>query len=96
MSAKSEIEQCIGRNECPVCHLARTGLVAPRRALQEHLKRSKDPAHVMWRERHYKYYFQHGGKMTERTVSVQDIINSVHYIYGKEWAHKCEEALCVV
>jgi hypothetical protein len=96
MNAESEIEHCIARNECPVCHLARAGLIAPRRALQEHLKRSKDPAHIMWRERHYKHYFQHGGKMTERIVSVQDVIKSVQCAYGEEWAHRCEKALCVV
>lgn len=91
----NDVSVCISNNICPVCHMTRSGLVAPRRALQEHLKRSKDKQHVMWREQHYKNYFHHGGDMSSRAVTAADVIKSVQTTFGEEWAKKCEQVLYV-
>jgi hypothetical protein len=83
----ADCSECISRNECPVCHVARKGLLNPRKALQEHLRRATDAAHKMWFEASYKQYFVHGGDKIHRPpVSEKTIKEAIRATYGEEWA----------
>lgn len=79
----------ISRNECPLCKNGpRKAKVCPRRALQEHIRSSKDKAHIMWREQHYAAHFKHGGKMSEQAVTTADVIEAVQKSFGIDWAQR--------
>jgi hypothetical protein len=79
--------ECIARNECPVCHVPRRGVLDPRKALQEHLRRATDAEHKMWFEAHYKACFPHGGnKIGRPAVTEERIKQAIRTTYGEEWA----------
>jgi hypothetical protein len=80
----------IAAHTCPVCKVARTGLVDPRRSLMEHLRRlsKTDAAHKMWKEKHFDSYFRHGGNRSNKTVSAEEVVHSVQITFGDEWAQR--------
>jgi hypothetical protein len=71
---------------CPVCKAPRRALINPRRALQEHIRASKDPAHAMWRRQHYDTFFKRGGDMKTAAVSEEAVIGAVRAAFGDQWA----------
>lgn len=77
-------------NTCPICRNGpRKGKINPRRALQEHIRSSRNPAHIMWKQRHYARHFKHGGAKTPETeVTAQDVIDAVKSAFGEQWAAK--------
>jgi hypothetical protein len=85
--------ECIAHHQCPVCHYgAKTSCMNARKALQEHIRRSSDPLHRMWREVFYRKYYPHGGNMiTNREPCADDIITAIKRVYGDQWGSKCEE-----
>jgi hypothetical protein len=80
----------IEQNECPVCKNGpRKGKINPRRALQEHLRSSADPAHLMWKQQHYAQHFKHGGATTPKAeVTAQVVVEAIRCTFGEQWAQK--------
>lgn len=80
----------IRENTCPVCHVKRTGVVNPRRALIEHLRRMSItcPGHRMWYLEHFATYFKHGGNRVQDKVTAEHLIRSIRTAFGDEWANK--------
>ena len=70
--------------------VARTGLVDPKRALVEHLKRlsKTDAAHSMWKKQHFATHFRHVGNTITRTVSAEDVVHSIQVTFGDERAQR--------
>jgi hypothetical protein len=81
---------CIARNECPICkNGSRAGKVNPRRALQEHLRRSKVAKHKLWYTQHYSRHFVRGGDMTPKhETTADDIKAAIKHSFGNEWADR--------
>lgn len=81
--------ELIAADTCPVCKKARVGHVNRRRALQEHIRRAKDPAHTIWFMQHYKTHFIHGGERRELLPPTeQDILAAIEIGFGIEWAQR--------
>lgn len=80
--------ELIARDICPVCMVPRRGRLNPRRALQEHIRASKDPAHIMWRGAHYNHHFKRGGDMYTRRVDECTIKDAVRRSFGEEWSQR--------
>jgi hypothetical protein len=80
----------IERNECPLCKNGpRKGKINPRRALQEHLRSSTDPAHLMWKHQHYAHHFKHGGaRTTAAEVTAESVIEAVKFAFGAKWSSR--------
>ena len=87
-TAASDVNDKLQQGICPVCNIARKGEVNKRRALQEHLRRSKDSAHVMWYQSQYKKYFQHGGDRSAEQVTEAKVREAIHRAFGDEWAKR--------
>jgi hypothetical protein len=86
--AKSDAE-LIDENLCPVCMVPRrTKRCEPRRALMAHILSRRDPAHVLWREAHYKDYFKHGGDRSPvaREITARDLKEAVRAAFGERAA----------
>lgn len=59
--------ECVAKYVCPICRdSVKRGTTNHRRGLQEHLRRSKDPVHVLWRNTVYNKYF------SKKRLSLQD------------------------
>jgi hypothetical protein len=82
--------ECIARNECPICcDGPRRAQINARRALQEHLRASKDPAHMVWREAgNYQKHFRRGGNMCTKTATSEDVLKSIEHAFGKQWVQR--------
>lgn len=78
--------ELIARNLCPVCQIERRANINVRRAVQEHIRISKDPAHIMWRNEHYAIHFKRGGNMVKTETTEEDIRTAVKKAFGNEWA----------
>jgi hypothetical protein len=89
MASQSDIEY-IQRAECPLCKNGpRKGSVNPRRALQEHLRSSTDPAHSLWRQQWYTHHFRHGGaKVPPPRITAERIVYAIRNAFGEEWSSK--------
>jgi hypothetical protein len=83
-------EELIASDICPVCRAPRRAKVNPRRALQEHMRASLDPAHVMWRDEHYAAHFKRGGDRTSRLADASVIKEAVARCFGEQWAAKID------
>jgi hypothetical protein len=80
---------CIARNECPMCKNGSRSGVNPRRALQEHLRESKDAKHTLWYTEHYKRHFVRGGDMTPKhETTADDIKAAIEHSFGSAWAER--------
>ena len=79
----------IAENICPVCEVARRGM-CPRRALQEHLRRSKRADHILWCENNYSKYFTQGGDRTNNNVTTEDIKQALKKAYGSDWSERLD------
>jgi hypothetical protein len=80
----------IALNQCPIClNGCRKGLINPRRALQEHMRKSKDKAHVMWRDAgNYKKHFIHGGNKQQVEPCEADVIAAIKCTFGEQWSSR--------
>ena len=90
-SMTSTCEQHIAKNECPVCGVARTGQVNPRRSLQEHLRRlaKTDAAHSMWVKEHWGTHFRRGGDRTPKhEIDEAHIRECIKTTFGDSWADR--------
>lgn len=75
--------ELIELNLCPVCKVPRNAKIAPRRALQEHIKSSRDPAHIMWCSANYSNNFKHGGVRTVE-ITDADMLQAIRKAFGEE------------
>jgi hypothetical protein len=83
--ANTAASELIAQHICPVCLVARQG-VNPRRALQEHLRRSKRADHKLWYTHNYSKHFSAGGDRTQREPTAEEIREAIARTYGAEWA----------
>eukprot|EP00953_Heterococcus_sp_UTEX-ZZ885_P017005 9549-Heterococcus_DN1.PRE.1 len=80
---------CIERNECPICKNGRRSGLNPRRALQEHLRRSKDAKHTLWYRENYRRHYVRGGDTTPKhETTVDDIKAAIAHSFGNAWAER--------
>jgi hypothetical protein len=78
-------EDQINNNICPVCNVKRRGTM-PRRALQEHLRASKEPVHMMWCKINYDSHFKHGGDRRSTTnFTNKQVEEAVTRVFGPQW-----------
>ena len=92
METDPEVAEKLQQGICPVCNVARKGQVDKRRALQEHLRRSKESAHVMWFETQYKKHFQHGGERKQELTEAY-VIDAIRKAFGAEWSSRIQSIL---
>lgn len=78
----------IAQNLCPVCKVPRHARQGPRRALQEHIKSSRDAEHIMWREANYADHFKHGGSRCATGKTDEDVMRAVRKAFGEEVASR--------
>ena len=81
--------EAIDENLCPICRVPRQGR-DKHRALREHVRVSKDPAHVMWRDANYTLYFKHGGDRTSdvNSLTPEAVKHAVARAFGDAWAQR--------
>ena len=87
MSTESD-DAKLQQNICPVCNIARKGHANKRRALQEHLRRSKDVSHIMWYQAEYRKHFTHGGDRTAEQVNEDTVREAMYKAFGEEWVKR--------
>ena len=88
MAEKSDLE-LIDDNMCPVCMVPRRAkLCHPRRALMEHIRSRRDPAHTLWRAMYYNVYFKHGGDRspTSKEITTDELKEAVRSAFGEHAA----------
>jgi hypothetical protein len=74
------LQQQLGSGQCPVC-LKKCGHRAPRSAMMNHIRRSADPQHVVWRAKHWSNCFPHG-KYRCKQPNTRQLLAVIEKEYG--------------
>lgn len=83
-----EVREYWKNNECHLCQNGpRIGDVDGRAALLAHYRKSKDPVHTLWRDRHYKRMIKKGGDKQDRTIYPSDVIRSIETVFPEYRVH---------
>ena len=80
----------IDANRCPVC-MKKCGLKSPRHAMMSHIRRSADPAHVVWRAKNWQVYFPHG--KFRPAPSTQELLKTIEQEYGPNILHSLADEI---
>jgi hypothetical protein len=74
----SEIQEYMDRNECHLCRNgARGGSVDKRASLLAHWRKTKDPAHRLWRATYWSNYISKGGDMVNRELTPEQVRKAI-------------------
>jgi hypothetical protein len=77
----TEIQAYIDRNECHLCRNGERSSSDKRASLLAHWRKSKDPAHKLWRATYWSSYISKGGDNIDRTLTAEQVKRAVELTF---------------
>lgn len=86
-TARAELDALhaiVNTGSCPVCN-KQCGKKDPRHAVLNHLRKSKEVAHVVWKGKYYAKLFPHGkfcNHPADEDVMLEELVKQLERAYG--------------